>query len=136
MKKRQNKVDIINEEKDKFYWMFRFMDDWMNKKIRGLNVEDYLLKRNYSNIAIYGMSYIGQTLINELENSKISIKYGIDRDAEVYWDTFPIKRPNQITDDVDAIIVTTVMCFDEIRHTIRERVKCPVISLEEIVDAM
>lgn len=136
MKKRQNGSDKINTEKEKYYWMFRFMDDWMNKKIKGLNVADYLVKRNYNSIAIYGMSYIGQTLINELEDTKIFIKYGIDRDAEVYWDTFPIKKPDQITDDVDAIIVTTAMCFEEIRHTLRERVKCPVISLEEIVDVM
>lgn len=136
MRKIQRELIQVKEEKEKFYRMFRFMDDWMNKKIRGISVEDYLLQKKFNTIAIYGMSYVGQTLLNELEDSKICIKYGIDREAEVYWDSFPIKRPSQVTNDVDAIIVTTMMGFNEIKQLMKSRVKCPVISLEEIVDTM
>lgn len=136
MRKIQREVIQIKKEKEKFYRMFRLMDDWMNKKIRGISVEDYLLKKNFNNIAIYGMSYIGQTLINELDGSKICIKYGIDRDEEVYWDSFPIKKPAQVSDDVDAIIVTTMIDFGEIKQMIQSKAKCPVISLEEIVYSM
>lgn len=84
------------------------------------------------------MSFVGQTLLNELEGSEIAIKYGVDRDAEVYWEVFPIKKPEQITsnDTVDAIIVTALSFADEMRAALRDKLDCPIISLEEIVDAM
>jgi hypothetical protein len=128
------KMKQTNCEREKFYYMFRFADDWVNKKIKGKNVEDYLHNKNYKNIAIYGMSYIGQTLINELENSDICIKYGIDKDAEVYWDKFPIVKPDEVTDNVDVIVVTAISFLDEVKNTLQGKVKCPIISLEEIVD--
>lgn len=132
-KKNQEKIAQINKEREKFYLMFRFMDDWMNEKIKGNKIEEYLLKRNYRTIAIYGMSYVGQTLINELEGSEICIKYGIDRDSEVYWDTFAIVDPQEVTDNVDAVIVTAISFFDEVKRTLQDKVNCPIISLEEII---
>ena len=82
------------------------------------------------------MSYIGQTLINELEGSEICIKYGIDRDSEVYWDKFPIVNPQEITEDVDVVIVTALSFFNEVRNILQDRINCPVISLEEIIDTL
>lgn len=135
-KKNQKKIIRISKEKEKFYQMFRFMDNWMNQKIKGNKIEEYLLKNNYRNIAIYGMSYIGQTLINELEGSEICIKYGIDQDSEVYWNTFMIVKPQEVTEDVDAVIVTALSFFDEVKKTLQGKISCPIISLEEIVDTL
>lgn len=137
-KKAEKEITRINGERGKFFQMFRVTDDWLNKKIKGMNIKDYLNKKNYNKIAIYGMSFVGQTLINELEGSEIEIKYGVDRDAEVYWDAFPIKKPEQITSDdtVDAVIVTALSFVDEVRAALQDKLDCPIISLEEIVDAM
>ncbi len=135
-KTEQKKIVQLTKEKEKFYQMFRLMDDWMNKKIKGNKVEEYLLKKNYRNIAIYGMSYIGQTLINELEDSEICIKYGIDQNSEIYWDLFPIVAPQEMTDDIDAVIVTALSFYDGVKNTLQGKINCPIISLEEIVDAL
>lgn len=134
--KNQKKIIQLTKETDKWNQMFRFMDNWMNQKIKGNKIEDYLLNKGYRNIAIYGMSYIGQTLINELEGSEICIKYGIDRDSEVYWDKFPIVNPQEITEDVDVVIVTALSFFNEVRNILQDRINCPVISLEEIIDTL
>lgn len=124
----------ISNESDKFNKMFHLMDDWINKKIQGKKIEDYLVSKNYRNIAIYGMSYIGQTLVNELENTEICIKYGIDRDAAVCWNEFPIIEPQDVTEEVDVIIVTAISFFNEIKNTLQNNVRCPIISIEEIID--
>lgn len=135
-KNKRKKIVQIDKESQKNYQMFRLMDDWINKKINKIEIEDYLLSNNYRNIAIYGLSYIGQTLINELEGSEVCIKYGIDRDSEVYWEEFPVIKPENVTEEVDIIIVTALSFYDEVKGTLQDKVKCPIISLEEMISKM
>lgn len=133
----KKKLDEMTKDRDKIWKMFDVLNKWMNAKIAGSDVEKYLKKKGYINIAVYGMSNLGQTLINDLEDSSISIKYGIDRDAEVYWDTFPIITPDEVEkynfDEVDAVVVTAISFFEDIRAQLSKELKCPIISLKDII---
>ncbi len=137
MKNNKNELDEMTRDRDKLWNMFWFLSKWMNAKIAGADIEKYLIKEGYTNVAIYGMSNLGQALINDLENSSISIKYGIDKDVEVYWDVFPIISPDQIEkydfSGVDAVIVTAISFFEEIKVQLSKKLDCPIISLEDIV---
>lgn len=130
-------LDATRKENEKNDMLFHCAEEWLRLKIQGYHVEDYLIRHNYSRIAIYGTGYLGQDLIDELEDTSISIKYGIDRDAELCWATFPIIKPEEISecdfDDVDAVIVTAIAYYDEIKEQLSSKMKCPIISLIEVI---
>lgn len=45
----------------------------------------------------------------------------------------PIYRPDEMLPEIDAVIVTPVWDFDQIKEQLVNRVKCPIISLEEVI---
>lgn len=122
------------EMSDKHFRLFKLMNNWTNAKIRGTKVVDYLKENNIKSVAIYGLSYVGQTLISELEKEDIDIKYGIDQNPEFFCQDFEVISPNDELPSVDMIIITAVFYFDEIKSKLQKRVNTQIVSLEEIVE--
>ena len=94
----------------------------------------YFEEMGYKHIAIYGMAELANRLSEELEATSITIDYGIDWDVsctsaridEVYF-------PEDNLPETDAIIVTPYSSFDSIKAVLEKKVKCPIISLEEVI---
>lgn len=126
----------VNENKqmsDKHLALFLMMNQWVKVKQEGKNLASYFEKEGYKEIAIYGMSYAGETLVEELEGSNIKIKYGIDRKADNIYADIDIVSPDDSLDEVDAIVVTSITFFDEIEAKLSEKIDCPIVSLEDIL---
>ena len=43
-------------------------------------------------------------------------------------------QPEEVLKDVDAIIVTPIFYFEEIKRKLSAKVRCPIISLEDIIN--
>ena len=120
---------------DKFQNYFMLMNKWLKIKQDGKNLSEYFVSKGYHAIAIYGMGDIGESLVNEIRNSGIDIKYGIDQNAKKNdSDGLPILQLNDELPNVDVVIVTPVYYYENIEYILCNRVKCPVISLEEVLD--
>lgn len=118
---------------EKHFTLFQMMNQWVKVKQEGKNVSSYFEKKGYKKIAIYGMSYAGETLMDELKDSSITVMYGIDQDAErIYTDVDVISVDDEL-EAVDAIVVTAITFFDEIKETLSMKMNCPVLSLEDIL---
>lgn len=118
---------------DKHLALFLMMNQWVRVKQEGKNLSSYFEENGYHKIAVYGMSYAGETLVNELEGTNIEVAYGIDQNgAAFYTDIDIVTMENQLA-DVDAIVVTAITYFDEIEEQLGKKVSCPVLSLEEIL---
>lgn len=113
--------------------LFLLMNQWVKVKQEGKNLREYFVKNNYKSIAVYGMSYVGETLVEELRNSDIHIKYGIDKNAENIYSEINIVSPEEELEEVDAIVVTSITFFDEIEIMLKEKIDCPIVSLEDIL---
>ena len=98
-------------------------------------IKNYFIDKGYKSIAIYGMSHIGQRLIDDLEDTEIEVLYGIDRRAERMTYELDIYNPEDDLPEVDAIIVTSYD-FTEIRELLEEKVDCDIISFDEIIFAL
>ena len=80
-------------------------------------------------------------MLKELADSPVRVLYGIDRQAEKAagklaagrWAGLPIRKPEDTLPEADAIIVTAVYFFSEIDEQLRQKVTCPVISLEDVL---
>lgn len=126
----------INEKQqisDKHLSLFLMMNQWVKVKQSGKNLSAYFEQNGYKKIAIYGMSYAGETLLEELSGSSIEVAYGIDKRAEHIYADVDIVTMDDMLGDVDAIVVTAVTFFDAIEEALAEKIDCPVISLEDIL---
>lgn len=126
----------IEKEKDmarKHLDLYLMMNQWVKIKQEGKSILSYLNENGYNKIAIYGMNYVGNTLLDELKKSQIFVAYGIDRRANEIYADIDVFLPNEPLEEVDCIIVTAISFFEEIKKELESRVNCPVISLQDIL---
>lgn len=109
---------------------------WMDIRNEGKTVADYLKENGYRSVAIYGMHYIGENLLEELRDHQIEVKYAIDRNADNITSDVDVFHPEDDLPDADAVIVTAFYYFDEIQDRLQGRVSCPVLSFEDIIYEM
>lgn len=132
--KMKNKVNAKEKMmSNKHLSLFLMMNQWVQVKQEGKNLESYFEKNGYETIAIYGMSYAGERLYDELKNSKIKVKYGIDKKADGIYSEIDIVSPDDKLESVDAIVVTSIFFMDEIEEALSQKVSCPILSLEDIL---
>ena len=113
---------------------YRLLNHWLEIKNEGKSVASYFEDMGYSHIAVYGMAELGNRLMEDLKGTSVCVDYGIDRDiscsiariGEVYF-------PEDELPKVDAVVVTPYTAFKSIKSQLEEKVKCPIISLEEVV---
>lgn len=113
--------------------LFVMMNQWVAVKQEGKNLADYLEKLGYKTIAIYGLSYAGERLVEELKGSNIQIKYAIDQKADTIYSDINIVTPDDELEEVDAIVVTPITFFVEIEDKLSQKIDCPILSLEDIL---
>ena len=111
------------------------MSVWFDKKQQKKNIADYLVDKGFLSISIYGLGAVGRLLYNELEDSPIEVKYGIDQERPYFFDNNRAFKPGEILEKVDAVIVTPVYYYPEIKETLK-KMRCPILSLKDVVDSM
>lgn len=132
-RKKDKEICKVQQYSKKHLELFLLMNQWVKIKQEGKNLSSYFEKNNYKKIAVYGMSYVGETLIQELQNSNINVVYGIDKRADSMYTDIDIVSCNQELREVDAIIVTAITFFDEIEDELSRKVECPIISLQDVL---
>lgn len=131
---------IVSDEKrkienmsDKHLALFLMMNQWVKVKQEGKNLSSYFETNGYKKIAIYGMSYAGETLFEELKDSNIEIAYAIDKNADSIDADVDLVSVDDELEDVDVIVVTAITFFEEIEEMLSEKIDCPIVSLEDIL---
>lgn len=117
----------------KFSALFHVMNQWVKVKQDGKNLSSYFVQKGYRKIAVYGMSYVGEALLQELQGSEIEVVYGIDRRACSTKTGIAIVSPEESLDSVDAVVVTAVSFYDEIAEKLRDKMNCPILSIEDVL---
>lgn len=113
--------------------IMQMFNQWLIDKQEGKSLAVFFEDSGFKSIAVYGMSYLGERLVDELKGSEIEVKYAIDKNAENIDADIEVKPPSDDLPEVDAVVVTAVYFFDEIESELAGLVDCPVISLEDVL---
>ncbi len=116
----------------KYLTLFRNMNQYVVTKQRGKSIVDYLNDMGIKTAAIYGMSHMGQRVIDDLKGSDIKVLYGIDQRADRMTYEVPIYHPEDELPEVDAIIVTA-FDFDEIESMLSEKMESQIIDFNDMI---
>lgn len=128
--------DRLRAMSDKYLALFQMMNQWVRVKQQGKNLSEYFEKNGYQKIAIYGMGCAGETLADELKETKTEVAYGIDQHAGRIRSGMDIVSMEADLAEVDVVIVTAITYFDEIERKLSEKMECPILSLEDILYEM
>lgn len=134
---RQEREKLIREQAttQKDDAILKAYSHWLQRKQQGESLTENLEKMGCKKIAIYGMHYLGQSLLSELEGGDIEVVCAIDKHPELRYTDIPLQTPEENIPDVDAIIVTAFTFFDEIEEMLSNKVSCPIVSIEDIIYA-
>ena len=113
--------------------ILQLFNQWMVTKQEGKSIAEYLQKSGIRTVAIYGMSYVGERLYDELKDTDIEIKYVIDMQVKDGFEETDIFTLEDDLPEVDLIIVTAVFFYYEIEKSIHNVCDYEVVSLEEIL---
>lgn len=133
LKKMSNVVIKEKENGNKNLAVAQMLNRWLEIKQEGKNASDYCKKKGIQSIAIYGMNYVGNTLYNEIVSGNIDVKYVIDRNADNIYCECEVLHPDDYLQAVDAIIVTPIYFFEDIKKDLVRKVNCPIISLSDVL---
>lgn len=132
-KKVTNSNSQIQKMSDKHLALFLLMNQWVKVKQEGKDLTSYFEANGYKKIAVYGMSYVGETFVDELKGTDVEIAYGIDKNADGIYADIDIVSAEDELQNVDAVVVTAITYFNEIEDMLKEKLDCPIISLEDVL---
>lgn len=118
---------------DKHFALFMLLNKWIKTKQEGKHIRTYFEKNGYKSVAIYGLSYVGERLLEELNECDVEIKYAVDRNAQSIYSDIKIYTVEDELPEVDVMIVTAVYFFDDIYNDLVDKVNCPIVSLEDVL---
>ncbi len=133
-----NRIVFWKQMSDKHLLLFELSNKWIEIHQKNKNISEYIRNMGYCQIGIYGLSYLGQRLFEELIDGGLEVVCGFDRRADsINIPGLSIISPDNIHKniDVDIIIVTSIMQYEKIRNIISDRMnkRVKIISLESIL---
>lgn len=135
-KLQQNCIDRWKRLEKKNRALFLLMDEWVKIKQDGKKLESYFKKNNLKRIAVYGMSNVGKCLVRELNASEIEIVYGIDKNSANIYSKIKLVTADSVLQEVDAVVVALVDGYEEVCDSLSESLDCPIIAIEDIINAI
>lgn len=130
-----NSMDAYKAKYEKFHHMYFVLTKWMTINQNNRPVTEYLKRKKYNKIAIYGLKELGLLLYDEIIKAGLSVEYIIDKNAD-YMNVdveATLYTPDDSLPKADVIIVTAVHYYEDIEKELRDKVTCPIISLEEVI---
>lgn len=121
------------EMKNKMLKYYVTLNNWIGKKQKNINLSSYFEKMGYNSVAIYGMKEVGERIYEELKDTKTEVKYAIDQNAESIYADIDVYSPDDDLPEVDVIVVTATYYYNSILNKIKDKIACPIISLDDVI---
>lgn len=125
--KKEKELDRKNDA------ILKLFSKWLSAKQKGKSLVQYFEENQYKTIAVYGLHYLGECLVEELKGSSVEVKYAIDRNADKIETDVKMYRPDEDLPEVDVVVVTPFYYFDEIDEMLFEKMDCPIVSIEDVI---
>ena len=123
---------LFVQQRKEHIW-YEFMNRWLSLKQRGVNLSSFFTDKGINSIAIYGIQHMGERLYDELRNSEVEVVYAVDRNyEEATWD-IPVIHPDDVLAAVDAVVITPIFDFLEIKDKLSEKLDCPMFFIEDVL---
>lgn len=132
----ENKESALLKKKalsDKHFEMFKLMNRWLINKQQGKELATYFEDNSYKKVAIYGMSFVGERLYDDLRNTDVQVIYAIDKCTDKVYADLEVCKLGDKLPKADVIVVTAITYYKKIVEELLKVTDIPVVSLEDII---
>ncbi len=123
------------ETEEKLLEYYHILNSWLEIKQDGRSLSDYFKKSNYKKIGIYGMGDLGKRLYYELKEADMKLCL-IDKNADEISFEEEVISLEDVMPALDVVVVCSSYYFDGISKKLKRKVKCPIISIRDVVRAV
>lgn len=132
-KRQVKRIYGIEEDNAKFHEFYDILIQWIKVHQNGRTLADYFRRYGYKTVAVYGLMELGKALIEELKDTEIEVKYGIDKNVDKMHMQTDVFKPDENLPEVDVIVVTAVHYYADIEMELRDKLKYPIVALNDVV---
>lgn len=122
---------FVQERKNHF--MYEFMNRWLLLKQKGIQLSSFFVRQSIHSVAIYGIDHMGKRLYDELKGSPIKVAYAIDRNPRKMDWKIPVYFPNDVLESVDAVVITPLFDYLDIKKMLESKMNCRMLFIEEVL---
>lgn len=131
----KNVFQMLQKQKEKYEIYLNTLDNWMLLRENNKLISEYIIKKGYKKIMIYGYGIFGRHLEFELSNSNVEIMGIIDIQKNKIKTNHFVFLPQEDFPDHDIIILTSFAFeYDIINQECMKEEK--IISIKNIIDEM
>lgn len=99
------------------------------------NIKKVMDEQKLQRIAIYGMGRIGKVIFELFKRNGIEVVYCIDLSKNIELDYTDLRHSiDDMTNDIDAVIVTPEVFFEEISGEIQKMVDCRILMARDFLE--
>lgn len=136
-KKKQRSISMllnnVSESNDKNWINYSIATKLLDDMQKDKGIAEKISQNGFSSVAVYGMGPIGKFLVKELQKKGIKASYAIDQNAEMLYADVPVYSPKDVLPQTDVVIVTAVYYYKQIKDILEDKVKCPIVSLNDFL---
>lgn len=128
-----DEIKTLFVQQKKEHILYEFMNRWLALKQKGVDFSTFFSYQGIQSIAIYGIHHMGERLYDELKGSAIKVAYAIDRNPRKLEWKISVVQPDDVLEPVDAVVITPVFDFLEIKSSLSAKLDCPMIFIEDVL---
>ena len=103
--------------------------------VNNFNINLFLKKQGLDRVAVYGLGKVGQLFVQMLKKEGVEVVYVTDQNKDTQVQGIKtIHSTEEMSDDVDAVIVTSGFYYSEIKRSIDKEINVRVILLRDLLD--
>ncbi len=132
-----SEIAVREKTLQKYIQFYRVMLRWLHAAQENAGIAGYLKAQGIKTVAVYGYADIGKLVCKELLKSDVRVKAVLDkRDVQCLIAGLKVLKPWKGDRNVDAVLVTAVYYYDEIKIELEEMGYKNVLSLQKIVEEL
>lgn len=129
----QKKIEMQRRSLEKYYRILMVMDKWIHALQSGKDITQFFKEKAIYHIGIYGWGYLGKCLADGLRGTSITVDYVIDQNKKGDFFGGKIYNWEDTWPKVDMVVVTPLYEFINIKQKIKSKMKCKVVSIEDVI---
>ena len=102
--------------------------------LRKYDVKEALERQGIKSYILWGAGQNGRIFLQWTKQCGIEAKKIVDINAGIIIDGIKVSDPESVEYEADAIIVTPIEAFSEIRNYLKDKTTAQVISLKELIE--
>ncbi|MDE7253384.1 MAG: glycosyltransferase [Acetatifactor sp.] len=131
--KNKQKMEELNETIKKDNKILNLYERWLRLKDNNSGIYTFFQDNDFEKVAVYGMGSLGRSLCSELRSHNIDITYVIEQNSDRKNKDFTFYSIQDELPEADVIIITPITFYEEIAEQLAKKVKCPLLSFDDIV---